>query len=149
MAFDGGVITLAGLMVINFPNRTVRLCDAGFVDFDAGDGAGLQRFTSQDDVFGTIAGVDQITDGFGDSATSGGVAMFPPDESPLADIFNPNLQNSRVRFWQAQIGPDMKSVIASEMLLDGLVDVVSLTPTRGGRRTAWRSIWLLLPSSKQ
>ena len=134
MALTDRIITLVGLMKIEFPARTVRLCDGGFARYAGED------YSSRDAVFGTIAGVDAIEDAVGDAAPGGGFTLFPDPEAGLINVFVPDLQNSRVRIWLGELDNDGVSVIHATQLVDQLVDTVDLQLVLGSRSLDFTTI---------
>jgi hypothetical protein len=123
-------LTMVAMMKIEFPTRTVRLCDGGFIDFDSGSGA--ERYLSRDAVFGTVADMEAIEDEMGDIAPGTSFALFPSPTADLADIFYPAMQGSRVRRWWGEVDSDMKTVSTAELLADELINVPTWNPD------AWR-----------
>lgn len=125
MAMTDARLTLANLAKIEFPGRTVRLTDGGRVMFDG------EEYLARDEVFGTVAAVEEIEASMGDMAPAGGFSMFPSPDADLADIVTPTLQNSRVRLWQVEIGADLvtaEPVESAELLADQLIDVPFWSP---------------------
>lgn len=120
--FEGIAITIAGLVEIVLPTKTVRLCDGGFVDWPA---RGL--FTSKDDDFGTIDSVDAVTESVGDEAPGGAITLLPPDTTSAADLFQPEAQGSPIRFWLAELNSATGAVVGTpQLMFDGLVDALTV-----------------------
>ena len=63
-------VALTGLLAIDLPEREIRLCDGGFFEHD-GD-----SYRSKDAVFGTVGGVDALSEGVGDSVPA--LTVVPP-----------------------------------------------------------------------
>lgn len=122
MALGDRVITLVGLAQLDFPDRTVRLTDGGTAKMDG------NVFASKDAVFGTIAQADEIEQAMGDAATDGGLSLYIPQDTPLATVYDPALQLSRVQLWQGEKDSATGEVLVADRLLDGLVDQVSWEP---------------------
>jgi hypothetical protein len=122
MATGDRFVTLIGLAQFDFPGRTVQLTDGGPGKLDG------VSFIPADDVFGAIAKADAIEEAVGDSAPDGGISLFVPQETALATVFDPALQNSRVQFWLGEITPSTGEVSNEQRLFDGLVDQVSWDP---------------------
>lgn len=117
MSFTGDVITLVGLYQIDLPGHTVRGCDGGFCYYSG------NKFTSDDSVIGSIAGIEAITDALGDSAPDFKMSFLPPSDEAAA-VAGPGWQNARVRLWLGELHSDGKTVINAEQLRDGLIDYV-------------------------
>lgn len=129
MAFDGSVITLAGLCEIVLPSHTARICDGGFLDWPA---RGL--FLSEDPVFGTIDSVDAVAEAVSDEAPSGKLTMLPPDLVAAIDLFQPDAQGSPISFWLAEVDPATGLLVGTpESLFSGFVDTLTLRTGRQRR----------------
>lgn len=122
MAMTDPAFTMVSLIKIEFPSRTVRLSDGGRVMM------GGEEYLSSDDVFGTIAGAEEIEDEMGDSAPGGGLSLMPSPDTTLSTIIDPAMQNCRVRFWQGELDADMETVSAPDLLADKLIDVPHWNP---------------------
>lgn len=118
MAFAGKVLTIVGLLKIELPGRTVRLCDGAFCDF-AGE-----RYTARDDVFGAIGSIEPIGEGVGDEAPGGMISFLPATGASPAALSSAGHQNARIRGWLGEI--DGKTVTTARPLFDGLVDTTEL-----------------------
>lgn len=127
MSFAGDFIHLVGFCKIELPTRTLRLCDGGFCYF------GGEKYTGEDDLFGSIAAVDEFEAALGDSAEDALIVFLPPAGSPASSINSKAFQNSRARFWMGTIGPDGKTVTTAEQLMDALVDYTVLRLRQSGR----------------
>jgi len=125
MAFEGRTITVTGLLEMEFPSVTVRLCDGGFADL------GADRFLSKHATFGTISGAEAVEDALGDFAPGGMFSLMPSPGAALADYFGPSFQNSRVRMWLGEIDADGHTVSNAELLFDGFVDTQQWRPVDG------------------
>lgn len=120
MALSDGVIWLAGLCEIALPGRTIRLCDGAFVNW------GGNTYTSEDEDFGTIESIDQVTEAISDEAPSGKLTMLPPEPVEAAALFQPEAQGSAMRFWLAEIDPSTGTVIGTpENLFSGFLDNIT------------------------
>lgn len=129
MALDDKVIWLAGLCEIVLPGRTIRLCDGAFVNWPA---VGL--FTAEDDDFGTIESIDQVTEAISDEAPSGKLTMLPPSVAEAVDLFQADAQGSQMRFWLAEIDPATGGIIGTpENLFSGFLDNITLRIGRSRR----------------
>lgn len=125
MSFEGRTITVTGLLEMEFPGATVRLCDGGFVDFDG------NRFTAKDATFGTVASAEGVEEEIADFAPGGLFSLTPSPDAALADFFGPSFQNSRVRMWMGEVDADDVTVGDAELLFDGFVDTQNWRPKDG------------------
>jgi hypothetical protein len=110
------VVTLIGLIKFEPPSGAVRLCDGGFAYFAS------EKYESVHPIFGTLAEPDEFVAAFGDMAEAGTLALIPAPGA--TGWFNPNLRNSRVRFWLGELDSDGKTVISAELMADMLVDTI-------------------------
>ncbi len=121
-------VTLAGLLKLELPERTVLLCDGGFV------GWGADTFLSADPVFGTVGGFDQISEGTGDEAPAGTVQFYPADLAAAVALSKPGHQGSRLRIWIAEIDETSGLVIgAPDLIVDWITDRTILKRESGLR----------------
>jgi len=90
-------ISLAGLVKISLPGRTICLADGGFVAW-AGD-----TYVSADPVFGTIGVLEALAEGTGDELPAGKITFLPPGLAAAVDLSRPGYQGSRVQMWIAEI----------------------------------------------
>jgi len=127
MAFTGPAITLVGLLKIEMPLETVRLCDGGFCYF------GGEKYTSRDAKWGTVAGIDPVTEGLGDEAPGGRIRFYPPDATEADELTSGALQFSRIRGWLGELSSDGKTISHAEQLIDMLWDTSRLVLTAGQR----------------
>lgn len=127
MSFAGDNIHLIGFCKIELPTRTLRICDGGFCYFNG------EKYEADDAVFGSIAGIDELEASLGDAAEDAKLVFAPPAETAAQDINSKTFQNSRARFWMGVIGPDGKTVITAEQLMDALVDYTVLRSRQSGR----------------
>jgi hypothetical protein len=124
MATTDTAFTLTGLIQIDFPSGTVRLCDGGFVNF------GADRFDAKDAVFGTIAAASEIEESITDFAPGGSITLSVSPDAPLSTILNPAIQNARVQMWLAEVSSDGFTILAgsADKLFDGFVDYTTWQP---------------------
>lgn len=114
-------IALIGLMKMELPTRTVRLCDGGFIVF------GGETYQSADDVFGTIASIDALSEGVGDEVPALEVAFYPNGDATPADLSQPGFQTARTRFWIGEYDVDAGTLIGSpDLVFDGQLDRTQL-----------------------
>lgn len=118
--------SFVGLLKIEFPTRTVRLCDGGVFTW------GAETYRAKDDVFGTLGGIAALSEGAGDEVPALELTLAPPGDTAPGSLVQPGFQNSRVRLWLAQFNPVSGAIIGSpQSLFDGQVDQSSLTIGRG------------------
>lgn len=120
-------VALTGLLAIDLPEREIRLCDGGFIEYD-GD-----TYRGKDAVFGTVASVDALTEGFGDSVPALSLTLLPPDTTAAVDLSKPGHQTARVRFILAEFVADTGLITSAEVQFDGQIDQTVLTVGRGQR----------------
>lgn len=120
--------TLAGLVKIELPTRTVRLCDGGLVTW-AGE-----TFTARDDVFGTVGGLDGLDEGLGDEVPALSMKLLPAPSAAPADLARAGFQTARVRFWIAEVNPATSAVVGTpDLQFDGQLDQGTLTVGKSTR----------------
>ncbi len=120
MTLAAETITLIGLVKIELPSTTIRLCDGGFCYF------GGEKYTSEDTLFGSIAGVDEFEAMLGDTAEDATLLFNTTETAEPAEISSASFQNSRARFWMGKLDWDGKTVVNATQLMDGLVDYTTL-----------------------
>ena len=124
-------LAFIGLMKIEFPAYTLRLCDGGFMHW------GAETFTSADAVFGTIAGLDSLNEGVGDEVPVFELSLNPPSATAPATLSQPGYQTSRVRFWMAEYDVALGTLTGTpDLQYDGQIDQTILTFGRGQRDLA-------------
>lgn len=118
--------SFVGLLKIEFPTRTVRLCDGGFFTFAS------EVYRAKDDVFGTLESIEALSEGVGDEVPALQLVLAPPGATAPASLVQPGFQNSRVRLWLAQYNPATGAITGTpQILFDGQVDQSTLTVGRG------------------
>jgi hypothetical protein len=128
MSFDAPNIMLAGLVKIELPDQTIRLCDGGFVYFDA------EKYTSADEDFGAVESVDAFEENIGDDAPAGRMTFLPASAAAIATLSQPSFQGSRVRFWLVRVTEATGIVEDSELIGDMELDTTKVRLGRGSRR---------------
>jgi len=123
-------LAMAGLMQIDLPEGTVRLCDGGFFVHEA------EVFRSEDPVFGTIGSVAALSEGVGDSVPALSLTLLPPQGSAAADLSKPGHQTARVRFWLAEYNVASGAITAADVQFDGQIDQTVLNVGRATRELA-------------
>lgn len=128
-ALQANPTTLFGALQIDLKSgQTVRVLDGcASLSFNGG------TFTGLDPLFGTIAAIDTIEDGFGDEAPALSFNFLPASGAAIADLCTPTNQGSRVRVWLGALTSTYTVVADPILLFDGELD--QLTPTVGkGKR---------------
>lgn len=122
------MVAITGLLKIEFPTRTVRLCDGGFFTFAS------EVYQSSDAVFGNIASLEPLSEGIGDEVPALELTLQPPGTTPAADLSQPSFQQARARFWIAEYNPDTGLIVGTpDLAFDGQVDQTSIRVGRGER----------------
>lgn len=115
-------VALIGLMKMELPTRTVRLCDGGFIEFDS------ETYRSADDVFGTIASLEGLGEGVGDEVPALEVTFYPHGDAEPSDLSQPGFQTSRVQFWIAEYDVEVGTITGTpDLVFDGQLDRTALT----------------------
>lgn len=119
--FSAMVITLAGLAKIELPARTLYLCDGGMVQW------GSETYHGDDSEFGVIAAIDGLRDATSDQAPGGRLTFLPASAAAAATLSSPGYQNSRIRFYLAEVDQATGQVIGTpDLVFDGLLDATVL-----------------------
>lgn len=122
------IVTLAGLVKIELPDVTLRLCDGAFVIWDA------ETFTASDPDFGTIGSMEPVDEGVGDEIPALRMNFLPNSSAAAADLSKPEYQGCRVRMWIAEVDLATNEVIGDPSLeFDGQADSTDLVIDRGTR----------------
>lgn len=125
------MVAITGLLKIEFPTRTVRLCDGAFFTFAD------ELYQSSDQVFGNIASLESLSEGVGNEVPALELTLQPPGTTPAADLSQPSFQQARARFWIAEFNPDTYQIIGTpDLAFDGQVDQTSIRVGRGERTLA-------------
>lgn len=121
-------IGLTGLCKIELPDATIRLTDGGFIVW------GGETYRSKDDVFGTIASIDELTEGVSSEVPALDIVMFPANTAAAADLSQPGFQRSRVTFWLAEFDRETGWLDGEpDVLFDGQIDQTALSCGRDSR----------------
>jgi hypothetical protein len=130
MALNSPVLLLAGLVEMQLPARTVRLCDGGFVNW-----SGVGNFTSSDSAFGTIESVESISEGLGDEAPGARLTLLPTSTADAAELFQSNAQGRPIRFWLAEVNRSTGALFGTpELMFWGMIDSMSVRLGQQSRR---------------
>lgn len=124
-------IGLIGLLKIELPDATVRLCDGGFVDF------GGEIYSSVDPTFGTIASLAALTEGVGEEVPALELSLNPAASSAPGDLSKPGFQRSAVRLWLGELDVETGLLVGDpDLLFYGQIDQSVLRVGRSTRDLA-------------
>lgn len=115
-------VGMIGLLKIELPDATIRLCDGGFVPW------GAETFRSVDPVFGSLAAVEELEEGIAESVPAFTMTLLPTGAEGPAALSQPGFQRSRVRFWLAEYAPDDGMLVGEpDLQFDGQIDTTTLS----------------------
>ena len=122
MSFDGRSILVAGLVEIQLPDATLRLCDGGFVKFDG------QTFRSAEPDWGAIGALEGVDERIGDEAPGMTMTLLPASDLAADAMIDPGVQNSPVRLWLVEVDPATGAAdeAGAELVADMLVDTAAI-----------------------
>jgi hypothetical protein len=124
-------LALIGLLKIELPDATVRLCDGGFIEFDG------ETYRSTDPVFGGIASLQSLTEGVGEEIPALELTLNPSGDSAAADLSQPGFQKSAVRLWVGEYDVDAGTLTGTpDLLFFGQIDQTILRIGRSARDLA-------------
>jgi hypothetical protein len=124
-------IGLIGLVQIDLPDATIRLCEGGFMRW-AVDGGDVATFYSHSPVFGTIASIDAVTEGVTEAVPALDLTLHVPSTAAPEDLSQPGFQRSRVRFWIGEYAPDDGILVGEpELMFHGQIDQTVLGEDAG------------------
>lgn len=122
------MVALAGLLRIDLPDRTVRLCDGGVVRW------GSETYVARDSMYGVLSEVEELTEGVGDEVPSLGITFLPAASAAPDDLARDGDQASRVRMWIADVDQATGTVVSTpDLQFDGQLDQSVLTVGRERR----------------
>lgn len=122
------IATLAGLVKIELPEATLRICDGAFVKWDA------ETFEASDPDFGTIGSMEPVEEGVGDEIPALRMTFLPNSTASAAALSQPEYQGCRVRMWIAEVDIDTNQVVGDPSLeFDGQADSTDLIIGKGTR----------------
>ncbi|HEY1605626.1 MAG TPA: hypothetical protein VGF77_08495 [Allosphingosinicella sp.] len=128
MAFTGDAITVTVLAKFELPTATIRLCDGGAVTW------GSDAYAAEDPVFGTIQSAAVPDETISDQAPGARLTFIPHSDAAAIDLSQPIFQNSRVRFWFAEVARATGAVTGTpEQLADMRLDMTTLRVAKGSR----------------
>lgn len=121
-------VALAGLLKIELPEATVRLCDGGLIRW------GAEVFRARDALFGTIGGFGEVSEGVGEEVPAFDITFLPPDGVDPNDLAAPGYQTARVSVWIAEFDPATSAVIGTpDLMFLGQLDEIELAIDRSTR----------------
>lgn len=128
MAFTGDVITVVGLAKFELPGHTILQGDGGVVTW------GADTYTAEDASFGVISTIEEADEAMGDEAPGGKLTFLPKDSAAAATLSSPTYQNSRMRFWFAEVNRATGAVTGTPTLVgDMRLDTTTLRFPKSGR----------------
>ncbi|MDB5458157.1 MAG: hypothetical protein JWP92_3742 [Caulobacter sp.] len=128
-AFSGRSVLMFCAVEIDLPAGALRLLDApGQVTF------GGRTFLGRDPVYGTLGGVEPVTDGVETDAPEITITVLPPTMTAAASLASPTAQFSAVTIWVGALDKVTGEVIPDPyVLFVGEVDVPTLSGDGGSR----------------
>lgn len=122
------IVTLSGLVQIDLPETTIRLCDGAFVRW------GGDTFDCVDPAFGSLGAIAGVDEGVGDELPALRLTFLPSSTTAAADLSRPEFQGCRFRMWVADVDLATNEVFGTPSLeFDGQVDMTDLIIDRGTR----------------
>lgn len=117
-ALQGAAPLVCLLLKAELPDHTTRILDgAAEVTF------GAESYTGEDSVYGTLDGIETMTEQVGTEAPLIRLTFLPATLTALADLTNPANQGSPVTIWFAALSPSTGLLIGEpEMLFFGELD---------------------------
>lgn len=119
---------MTGLLQIVLPDHTIRWCDGAFFIHDG------NVFRGRDSIYGTVAKVDTLQEGVGDSVPALTMTILPPDSTAAADLSSAGNQTARVTFMLAEYDYDTGVITSADVQFNGQVDQSVFTIGRGVRK---------------
>lgn len=118
-------VGLMGLMQINLPGETIRLCDGGFLVW------GANTFRSKHPVFGSIASLEGMAEGVGEEVPALEMTLLPGPDAEPGDLSQPGFQKALVSIWLAEYVPETGLIDGTpDLLFYGQIDQTFLTRGR-------------------
>lgn len=114
---------------VELPGHTIRLLDgSGAVTFDG------KTFSGRDATYGTLGGVEPLTDGTDGETPVLTITLLPPTNTAAATLCGPALQGAAVSLWFGAADPATGAAIdAPELVFVGALDVPVLKVDSSGR----------------
>lgn len=120
MSFDAPRLLVYSLLRVQLPDYTIRLCDGGFIDFQG------ERYLSEDEIFGTVEGIENLSQGDSDSAPGGSITFLAQTVDVAAKLSSPGMQSSPVHMWQVRADYLTGQPIHSKLRFAGKIDYTVL-----------------------
>lgn len=118
-------VGLTGLLEIELPTETIRLCDGGFIVWDS------NTYRSRHATFGGMASLEGIAEGAGEEVPALELTLLPGPAAAPADLSQPGFQRGLVRLWLAEYVPETGLVSGDpDLLFYGQLDQTTLTRGR-------------------
>lgn len=137
-------LALVGLLKMELPTGTVRLCDGGFIVW------GGETYRAKDATFGALAGIDPLAEGAGQAVPLLDLKFIPPGDVDADDLSQPGFQQSRVRLWLAEFDAAAGTVSGTpDLLFDGQVDQTVLGLEAAGDGGAQRVLAMSVVASAE
>lgn len=122
------MVALIGLLTMELPGETLRLCDGGFMAW------GANTYLSEHETFGAVQSVEALSEGTGDEIPALAMTFIPASDAAAGDLSQPGYQKSRVQFHIAEFDPEAGTLVGSpELQFDGQIDQTKLVFGRGTR----------------
>lgn len=111
------MIGLTGLLRVDLPTGVVRLCDGAFFDF------GGARYFASDPILGTIASVNDLSEGLGNEIPALDITFNPLGPIAISALSQAALQRRSIRLWLAEYEVETGLIVGTpELRFDGFVD---------------------------
>lgn len=124
------IVRLSGLLQVEWRGgSTSRWCDGGIVKW------GSDYFRSSDDDFGSVGGIEQITEQEGQAVPDLKFSLLVPTSTAVADLVQPGYQGSPVKVWIAEVDDTTGLVDGTpDLMFLGQIDQMEVESGRGLRR---------------
>jgi hypothetical protein len=121
---------LFGAVEVLLPGYNLRLLDGALAALTVNG----STYTGRDATYGTLGGVEQLSDGLDNAAPGVRMTLLPPSNTATADLADPDAQGAQVAIWFGAINRSTGLVIADPALLFlGELDVPTLEVDRGSK----------------
>jgi len=139
-AFDAALAgqspTVFGAVSIQLPSAQVNLLDgAGVVTF------GGRTYRGLDATYGTLASIEDLSEGTGDEAPSLSITLLPSGDAAAADLASATMQGSPVLIHIGAVDPASGAPIPDpQLIFVGELDVPRLTSKENGRELEYEVV---------
>jgi len=111
------VIGMTGLLRVDLPTAPALLCDGAFFDF------GGERYLARDPVLGSIASVNDLSEGLGNEIPALDITFNPPGPIAIATLSQAAIQRRSIKLWLAEYDPATGLIVGTpELRFNGFVD---------------------------